>query len=210
MTTTAIPTQTGSAPTVAEAAPKVLSLLAGYVGHRTVSIGLRTGLVRALADSPGSTADDLSDADRRVLTVIRKTLLDYEPLRATRPVLEVTVQAGLVQLRGRVRTSAIKEIAELLVLQLEPVRAVRNDLVADPEVVRAVADALAADPEIGPACPVVDCRDGVAIIIGDVPTEEAARRAVDIATAVPLAVETSPGSMKLWLSRYLPTRVVPV
>ena len=136
-------------------------------------------------------ADDLSDADRRVLTVIRKTLLVYEPLRSTRPVLDVTVQAGLVQMRGRVRTSAIKEIAELLVLQLEPVRAVRNDLVADPEVVRAVADALAADPEIGPACPVVDCRDGIAIIIGDVPTEEAARRAVDIATAVPLVASVT-------------------
>ena len=97
-------------------------------------------------------------------TVIRKTLLDYEPLRATRPVLDVDRSAeGCVQLRGRVRTSAIKEIAELLVLQLPGVRAVRNDLLADPEVVRAVADALAADPELGPACPLVDCRDGVVI-----------------------------------------------
>jgi SAM-dependent methyltransferase len=50
------------AATVAEAAPKLLSLLAGYVGHRTVAIGLRAGLVRALADRPGSTAADLSDA----------------------------------------------------------------------------------------------------------------------------------------------------
>jgi len=57
-----IPTQAGAAPTLAETAPKVLSLLAGYVGHRTVSIGLRTGLIRALADRPGSTADDLADA----------------------------------------------------------------------------------------------------------------------------------------------------
>lgn len=60
--TATIPTQTGAAPTVAEAAPKVLSLLAGYVGHRTVAIGLRTGLVSALADSPGSTADDLAES----------------------------------------------------------------------------------------------------------------------------------------------------
>jgi osmotically-inducible protein OsmY len=130
-------------------------------------------------------ADDLPDADRRVLTLIRKTMLDYEPLRATRPILDVTVQGGLVHMRGRVRTSAIKEIAELLVHQLEPVRAVRNDLIADPEVVRAVADAFASDAEIGPACPIIDCRDGVVILIGTVPSEDLVRRAVELATMVP-------------------------
>lgn len=130
--------------------------------------------------------DDLPEADRRVLNVIRKTLLDYEPLRATRPILEVTVHEGLVHLRGRVRTSAIKEIAELLVLRLPQIRAVRNDLIADPEVVRAVADAIAADSELGPACPIVDARDGVVILLGDLPSDELARRAVDVATAVPL------------------------
>ena len=41
MTLTASPTRT----TLAETAPTVLSLIAGYVGHRTVAIGLRTGLV---------------------------------------------------------------------------------------------------------------------------------------------------------------------
>ncbi len=48
--------------TLAETAPKVLSLVAGYVGHRTVAIGLRSGLLRTLADRPGSTAEDLADA----------------------------------------------------------------------------------------------------------------------------------------------------
>jgi osmotically-inducible protein OsmY len=135
--------------------------------------------------------DDLPEADRRVLSVIRKTLLDYEPLRATRPLLEVTVRDGLVHMRGRVRTSAIKEIAELLVFQLAPVRAVRNDLVSDPEVVRAVADAFAEDPDLGPACPVIEARDGVVIIIGDVPDEDVARRGVEIATAVPLVASVN-------------------
>lgn len=130
--------------------------------------------------------DDLADADRHVLMLIRKTLLDYEPLRATRPVLDVSYRDGLVSLAGRVRTSAIKEIAELLVLRLPGVRAVRNDLVADPEVVRAVADALAADPELGPACPIIEARDGVVIMIGSVPSEEAAQRAVQIANMVPI------------------------
>ncbi|MFN8632601.1 MAG: BON domain-containing protein [Chloroflexota bacterium] len=129
--------------------------------------------------------DDLPDAERHVLMLIRKTLLDYEPLRATRPVLEVSYRDGLVGLEGRVRTSAIKEIAELLVHRLPGVRAVRNDLVADPEVVRAVADALAADPELGPACPIVESRDGVVILVGTVPSDELAQRAVQVANAVP-------------------------
>lgn len=58
-------TLTAPAPTtatLAETAPKVLSLIAGYIGHRTVAIGLRTGLLQALADHPGSSADDLAEA----------------------------------------------------------------------------------------------------------------------------------------------------
>lgn len=129
---------------------------------------------------------DLPEADRQLLTEIRKTLWEYEPLRATRPVLTVSVSDGLVHLQGRVRTSAIKEIAELLVLRVPPARAVRNDLIADPELVRAVADAFAADAEIGPLCPIVDARDGVVILVGQVPSAELARRAVDLAMAVPL------------------------
>jgi osmotically-inducible protein OsmY len=135
--------------------------------------------------------DDLPEADRHLMELIRKTLLDYEPLRATRPVLDITISQGLVSLAGRVRTSAIKEIAELLVHQLPGVRAVRNDLVADPEVVRAVADAFAADPELGPACPIIEARDGMVILVGDVPTEAAARRAVDVASEVPLVASVT-------------------
>jgi SAM-dependent methyltransferase len=49
-------------PSLAETAPVVLSLVAGYVGHRTVAIGLRRGLIRHLADHPGTTADGLAEA----------------------------------------------------------------------------------------------------------------------------------------------------
>jgi osmotically-inducible protein OsmY len=135
--------------------------------------------------------DDLPDAERQLLELIRKTLLAYEPLRATRPVLDVTVNEGLVHMVGRVRTSAIKEITELLVHQLPGVRAVRNDLLSDPEVVRAVADAFAADPEIGPTCPIIESRDGVVILVGAVPSEAIARRALEIASAVPLVASVN-------------------
>jgi osmotically-inducible protein OsmY len=135
--------------------------------------------------------EDLPDADRHLLELIRSTLLNYEPLRATRPVLDISINQGLVRLDGRVRTSAIKEVAELLVLQLNGVRAVRNALVADPEVVRAVADAFSGDPEVGPACPIIEARDGIVILVGDVPSEAVARRAFDLASAVPLVASVT-------------------
>src|SRR5262249_45289424 len=113
-------------------------------------------------------ADDLPNADRHLLTAIRKVLWAYEPLRATRPTLEIFVRDGRVTLSGRVRTLAIKEISEYMVFRLDGVRAVRNDLVADPEVMRDVADAIAADPELGPLCPRVDVREGVVSLSGDV------------------------------------------
>lgn len=130
--------------------------------------------------------DDLPEADRHLLNTVRRTLWEYEPLRATRPVFDLAVQDGRVHLEGRVRTLALKEIVEYLLRRIDGVRAVRNDLVADPEVVRAVADAFAADPEVGPCCPIVDARDGVVTLVGEVPSEEVARRAVELASEVPI------------------------
>lgn len=56
-------TATSAAPatTLAEQMPVLLSQIAGYVGHRTVAIGLRSGLIAGLADRPGIKADDLAD-----------------------------------------------------------------------------------------------------------------------------------------------------
>jgi SAM-dependent methyltransferase len=59
--TAAPPTDAPTAPTLAETAPKVLSLIAGYVGHRAVAMGLRGGLLQRLAEQPGSSPDDLAD-----------------------------------------------------------------------------------------------------------------------------------------------------
>ncbi|SDR87862.1 class I SAM-dependent methyltransferase [Actinopolymorpha singaporensis] len=53
--------QTTAQPTLAEQAPVLLSKIAGYVAHRTVVIGLRAGLLRTVAGSPGISADELSD-----------------------------------------------------------------------------------------------------------------------------------------------------
>jgi SAM-dependent methyltransferase len=49
-------------PTVAEQAPKLLGHIAGYVAHRTIAMGLRTGLVRAAAERPGGTVAAIATA----------------------------------------------------------------------------------------------------------------------------------------------------
>jgi ubiquinone/menaquinone biosynthesis C-methylase UbiE len=49
-------------PSIAEQAPVLLSQVAGFVGFRTVALGLRAGLVAALAAAPGGlTADELAE-----------------------------------------------------------------------------------------------------------------------------------------------------
>lgn len=50
------------APTVPQQAAVLVPQVAGYVGHRTVAIGLRSGMVAALAEAPaGLSADDLAE-----------------------------------------------------------------------------------------------------------------------------------------------------
>ncbi|HEX2894217.1 MAG TPA: class I SAM-dependent methyltransferase [Marmoricola sp.] len=49
-------------PTLQEQAPRLLAHIAGYVGHRVVAVGLRQGLIRALADAEAAvSADDLAE-----------------------------------------------------------------------------------------------------------------------------------------------------
>ncbi len=59
--TAATPTTT-STPSPQEQSKALLTQAAGYVGHRTIAMGLRSGLVAALAARPGATAADLADA----------------------------------------------------------------------------------------------------------------------------------------------------
>ncbi len=129
--------------------------------------------------------EDLRDSDRELVLAIRRVLWDYEPLRATRTVLDVEVDDGRVRLSGRMRTQAMKEVAEYKVVRLPNVRAVRNDVLADPEVVRAVADALAADDRLAPACIRVEVRNGDVTLSGAVADEALIRRAQDVAARAP-------------------------
>jgi len=57
------PPATGAEPTVPQQGAALLSQAAGYVGYRTIAIGLRAGLIAALADAPeGLTPGELATA----------------------------------------------------------------------------------------------------------------------------------------------------
>jgi osmotically-inducible protein OsmY len=136
-------------------------------------------------------ADFERDSDRRLFLGLRRRLWEYEPLRASRPEIDLDVRHGVVRIGGRVRTLAMKEIVGYLCQRTEGVAAVRNDLVSDTEVVRKVADAIAADPQLGALCIKVDVRAGVATLAGELPDAafearvlEAARTAPDVTDVV--------------------------
>lgn len=59
--TTAPDIQLDGSPSLQTQAGLLLGQVAGYMAHRTVEMGLRSGLVRAIASAPGSTPDDLAE-----------------------------------------------------------------------------------------------------------------------------------------------------
>jgi SAM-dependent methyltransferase len=59
MSTTSAPA-TVTAPTMQQQAGALLTQVAGYAGYRTIAIGLRTGLIRELANGTATTPDDLA------------------------------------------------------------------------------------------------------------------------------------------------------
>jgi hypothetical protein len=117
---------------------------------------------------------------------VRRTLWDYEPLRASHAEIFIDVDGSNVRLRGRVRTMPQKLIAQVLVERMDQVGSVTNELIADPEVVRAVADALAQDDRTAPYVVRVDARHGIVILRGEVPSEKVQQAALDIVGKAPL------------------------
>jgi osmotically-inducible protein OsmY len=125
------------------------------------------------------------EADKRLFLALRRRLLEYEPLRSTRPQVELNIKHGMVQITGRVRTLAMKEIVGYLCRRMDGVVSVRNDLVSDTELIRRLADALAAHPELATLCIRIDARDGIATLAGDLPSPELEPRAIEAARSVP-------------------------
>jgi hypothetical protein len=131
-------------------------------------------------------AHELGKAEKRRYARVRRTLWDYEPLRASHAEIIIEVEGDQVRLGGRVRTLPQKIIAEALVARMSEVGSVLNELVADPEVVRAVADALAQDERTAPYVIRVDARHGIVTLRGEIPSEAVQQAALDLAARVPL------------------------
>lgn len=55
------PTDDAAEPTMQDQAGMLLGHVAGYMAQRVIEMGLRSGLVKAIADSPSITADQLAD-----------------------------------------------------------------------------------------------------------------------------------------------------
>lgn len=131
---------------------------------------------------------DLERAEKRVYSRVRRTLWDYEPLRASHAEIFIDVTGNSVRLRGRVRSMPQKLIASVLVERMQEVESVTNDLIADPEVVRAVADALARDERTAPYVIRVDARHGIVMLRGEVPSEAVQQAALEVVGTVPLVL----------------------
>lgn len=129
---------------------------------------------------------ELTKHEKKLYTLVRRVLWDYEPLRASHAEILIDINERAVRLRGRVRTMPQKLIAEALVRRLEDAGEVTNELIADPEVVRAVADALAQDERTAAYVIRVDSRHGIVTLRGEVPAESVQQAAIDVASRVTL------------------------
>lgn len=104
---------------------------------------------------------------------VEDALLSYPPLRESRSPIEVSVRDGLVELRGIVRTSTMRNLAERIAWNVPGVRGVRNSLLVDSEIERAVARRLATDERTRPWSTAVKVRSirGHVRLKGDLPAE---------------------------------------
>ncbi|GAC1323216.1 MAG: hypothetical protein NVSMB2_20790 [Chloroflexota bacterium] len=127
---------------------------------------------------------DLQRDEKKIYSRVRRTLWDYEPLRASHAEIFIDVDGSAIRLRGRVRTLPQKSIAASLVARMSDVASVTNELIADPEVVRQVADALAQDARTAPYVLQVDSRHGVVTLRGQVPSELVLQAALDVTATV--------------------------
>ena len=135
--------------------------------------------------------DDLPEAERHLLVLIRKTL--WTMSRCARPGRSWTSRSARDWCVCKAASGPLRSrrLPSSCCSAVPGIRAVGNDLISDPEVVRAVADAIAADPELGPTCPIIESRDGVVILAGTMPSEDLARRAVEVATSVPMVASVN-------------------
>lgn len=82
--------------------------------------------------------------------LVEESLFSYAPLRESFCPISVEVKDGRVELKGVVRSLAMKEMATRLAWKVQGVKEVINNLLVDSQLEEAVAMRLAADPQTRP------------------------------------------------------------
>jgi osmotically-inducible protein OsmY len=114
--------------------------------------------------------------------VLRRLHDDARFVGIERYTLRVDVDAGVVRLQGRVRTTDLKRAAEELARGVRGVLSVTNDVLADDEIARQVEDAMA---ELRVADVEVRVLLGQVTLRGWVESPEQRRAAAHLARSVP-------------------------
>lgn len=129
--------------------------------------------------------DGVSD-EERLVEEVRERLDTYEPLRASGARIAVTVEQGVVHLRGHVRSATHPAEAARIVLPVPGVRAVDvSGLRTDEQTAIDVATALARDREIARASLRVRAALGLVVLRGVVDNEHIVERAIAVCRTVP-------------------------
>ncbi len=89
---------------------------------------------------------ELVELSSRLQAAVLEALWDFDAIRQSLPRLEVETRAGIVELRGNVRSRAIKATAADLARNVPGVREVINNLVSDTDIELQAAAALVRDP----------------------------------------------------------------
>lgn len=115
--------------------------------------------------------------------LVEEALFSYPPLRESFCPISIEVKDGRVELRGVVRSLAMKEMASRLAWRVPGVREVVNNLLVDTQLEEEVAKRLASESQTRPWAPNVRVQviRGVVRLKGKIPPEakEALRKVAE-------------------------------
>ncbi len=129
--------------------------------------------------------------DAELRAEIYEAFRGYHPLYATKPRIEVEVIDGVATLRGIVRGSGQRGMAEILATETDGVKSVRNELLDDPSLEGVVARALGRDPRVRLSTTVVRIKsfNGVVTLRGPALTQMQQMAAEAVTRSVPGVVD---------------------
>lgn len=141
-----------------------------------------------LAETAASAAPTpASESDARLARQLRQALHNIEPLRLLHSPLEVTVEDGVVTIRGVVASVSVWTQIRTAVQEVAEGHEVRAELLTEADLEVQTAQALATDPRTRHAAAgiYVNAVNDRVVLSGRVPTADVAEAAAAIASEVP-------------------------